>query len=193
MMLGNLVVLLVNCVQVESRDRVFKNFDQELVSHFPRNEKGMIYWSTFYPSANSGFSDMMNAGAFTKHTYQFTQEEISETILALGLDTIPRIIHSDVRCIECQNDDNKESSIKCLGERGPIPTFYHERQNLKIESKFLSDDFVLYLIDAKEGIYLPEYALIKDKCPIERWAHGYSRGIAISNERKLAIFWLEIW
>lgn len=156
----------------------------------------MIHFTSFYQTAEDGFpvfDDMKNAGAFTKHTYNLKRDELTNLIKELDLDSYPKFVHSKTDCFPCKKNDNPEYVSLCVVSELPIPTFYHERKALEIGDQYLPDDFSIYVLEAKEGRFLPDDALVTNRCSNKKWPHGYSRGVAISTKRELAIFWLEMW
>lgn len=55
-------------------------------------------------------------------------------------------------------------------------------------------NFKLYVIDARPGVYLPEGKLYDSSgCLPEKWRHGYSRGVALNDKTREAIFWIVAW
>lgn len=76
----------------------------------------------------------------------------------------------------------------------PIPNFsnfslYQTNNNLCK----LKDDFIIYVLEAKPGKFLEDQKLTKGKYMPSTWKNGYSKGVAISEQRKEMIFWVIIW
>ena len=55
------------------------------------------------------------------------------------------------------------------------------------------NDLDIFVKDAQYGSYWKENAEVYRPKTMGEWKHGYSKGVAISNERKVAIFWFLIW
>ena len=76
-----------------------------------------------------------------------------------------------------------------LENKLPVPWFYDE-----IILNVYDPSFKLHVIDAQPGIYLPEEKLYdSSNCLPEKWRHGYSRGVALCDKTRQAIFWIIIW
>ena len=75
----------------------------------------------------------------------------------------------------------------------PVPIFeidaYHNDKN----SCGLSDDFKIFVLEAKPGKYLEEKYLHECECMPEKWKHGFSRGIAANDKEHIIIYWLAVW
>lgn len=65
--------------------------------------------------------------------------------------------------------------------------FCDEIQQLNIE------DLVFYFIDSENGIFLKEKYLPQNDDTLNKWSHGFSKGIAISYEHDYILYWLELW
>lgn len=82
-----------------------------------------------------------------------------------------------------------------LGDRLPVPWFtnkdYYNGEDIL---DYYDPSFKLHVIDAQPGIYLPEEKLYdSSKCMPEKWRHGFSRGVALCDKTRQAIFWIIIW
>jgi hypothetical protein len=75
----------------------------------------------------------------------------------------------------------------------PIPNFW----DLGFEGEFsdcrLPLDFELYVVEAKSGLFFSESYHTDGKYMPLSWKNGYSKGVAISKERKSVIYWFIIW
>jgi len=81
----------------------------------------------------------------------------------------------------------------CYSKLFPIPNFWHN--DLTTEETYckLPPDFRLYVIDAKSGKYFDEKYLTDGRYMPQEWKNGYSKGVAVSKKRNIAIYWLNIW
>jgi len=79
---------------------------------------------------------------------------------------------------------------------GKIPNsiFFTDNHKLDTNYKYIPPkDLMLYVIESKAGDFW------KIKCPQHRldahnqWAHGFSRGYAISEKEKIIVYWLAVW
>ncbi len=57
----------------------------------------------------------------------------------------------------------------------------------------LPEDFNLYVLDAKPGKYIDDKDLQECDCLPEKWKHGYSKGVAMGNNKQVVIYWLIVW
>ena len=57
----------------------------------------------------------------------------------------------------------------------------------------LPEDFIIYVLNAKSGVFLEEEQLTKGKYMPKNWIHGYSKGVAVSSHRNEMIYWVIIW
>ena len=82
-----------------------------------------------------------------------------------------------------------------LGDRLPVPWFTNkDHYNGEDILDYYDPSFKLHVIDAQPGIYLPEEKLYdSSKCMPEKWRHGFSRGVALCDKTRQAIFWIIIW
>ncbi len=57
----------------------------------------------------------------------------------------------------------------------------------------LSDDYTLYVLDAKSGKFVTDSLLSKYEFMPKNWEHGFSRGIAVNKKENIVIYWLNVW
>lgn len=74
----------------------------------------------------------------------------------------------------------------------PVPLFEIDEYKGNTMSG-LTEDFKLYVLDAKPGKYINEKHLQECECLPEKWKHGYSKGVALSDEKKVVIYWIAVW
>jgi len=81
---------------------------------------------------------------------------------------------------------------KSIPTASPIPYFDIDEFSGENWSG-LSNDFKLYILGAESGTFINEKYLEECECLPDKWKHGYSKGIAISEERWVAIYWIVVW
>lgn len=54
-------------------------------------------------------------------------------------------------------------------------------------------DFTYYILSAEQGIFYDKERLFDPSIMPSSWSNGYTKGLAISEEDGLVIFWIEIW
>ncbi len=74
----------------------------------------------------------------------------------------------------------------------PVPLFEIDEYKGNTMSG-LTDDFKLYVLDARPGKYVDEKYLQECECLPEKWKHGYSKGVAMSDEQQVIIYWIVVW
>jgi len=84
--------------------------------------------------------------------------------------------------------------LQCYENKYPIPNFsnFSKYQTEKTDCK-LKTDFTIYVLESRTGIFLDDKNLPESKFMPEKWEHGYSKGVAISEEREIIIYWIIIW
>ncbi len=164
------------------------------VSHFPNGDKRHEMASTaFYPK----FENHAGEGVYIRKTYQYSKNKISQIIQNLNDNNAFVVKHSD-SCnlyLELYFDKDLNKKTACLN-KFPVPAFWEEKVFLGIqESKYLPDDFDLYIIEIKQGIFIGEIQRNDedDLFGYPEWRNGLSKGVAISEERRICIYWTEIW
>ncbi len=82
----------------------------------------------------------------------------------------------------------------CYDNLYPIPNFsnFSKYQSNETECK-LTKDFTVYVLEAKTGKFLDRNKLTLGTYMPKNWKNGFSKGVAISNEREVIIFWVIIW
>ncbi len=134
--------------------------------------------------------DFLHMGAFYYAIHKFTSPEIAK--IKQSLAGSQQILKHEKCCFICPENPTGTYRIDCTETEVPIPYFGSEREQLGIDAAYLSTDFDIYIIDAAEGLFIPSKNLIKHSCS-DNWQHGFSRGVALSEQRGVAIYWVEFW
>jgi len=79
-----------------------------------------------------------------------------------------------------------------------IDSLFNDRYNYyaKLEYAILPSDLEVYVVDARAGNFWKNRELSSlEPRPVlpDKWKHGYSRGIGVSRECKMACWWLIVW
>ena len=53
--------------------------------------------------------------------------------------------------------------------------------------------FVIYVLESGKGKYLEKYDLPPSPQMPNSWKNGYSKGVSVSEKRKMAIYWSIAW
>lgn len=198
-----MVLLFFSCKGDAQRKSIIykdlkKELDSNLISHFP----------SFLGDNDVYYNDVnLNINNISFQIY-------SSNISSIKIDSIESKVKQQSKKSYSENDsclfivnkflneDNylsdykitkSDKSIQCNKEYLPVPNFW----NFKIyqgnnKSKF-SEDFHIYVLDAKPGIYWTKNALKPSESMPNGWENGYSKGVAISKEKRIIIYWLIIW
>lgn len=211
------MVLTAACQNVDIRKKMQKDYKQniqffknDLVSHFPTelpdscsfgatvpkkdNLKmfgfgvdGMLLWKTYsspqYKAIVSKFTNLSN-----------TTYESNDSSLLLVFS------YCDVIEIEGSTYKNQESPERqALAKHNvstatslSVPLFEIDEYKGNTMSG-LTEDFKIYVLDAQPGKYIDDKHLQECECLPEKWKHGYSKGIALSDKRQTIIYWIIVW
>ena len=86
-----------------------------------------------------------------------------------------------------------EDFRECFVDKFPIPDFRgYDFIDVTTES-YLPSDFQIYVIEAEPNEYIPDSLVVSNKTLLAKWEKGFSKGVAISEERMIIIYWLIMW
>ena len=165
-------------------------YPASLTKHFPKiKNEYLIDLDLTYPGASS-INTVYAVVLFDKEHFRIIENEAKSNSIRQYhfVDSCLRIIKYNSRLYERAPFVLKQSHD--TSNLLPIPDF-----DILVKSPLSSDLFktaTIYLLGAEEGRFLPSSELKKENCLIDKWKHGYSRGIVIF-KNNLALFWLEIW
>lgn len=105
-----------------------------------------------------------------------------------------RIYHDVASPLKKELAHRNKSTSKSL----PVPLFGDEYNTdamyTGVTYSGLRDGFKLYVLDADYGFFLPRNKLSDSSvCLPEKWKHGYSRGVALNDQTKEAVYWIVVW
>ncbi|MBK8953345.1 MAG: hypothetical protein IPM85_14830 [Chitinophagaceae bacterium] len=95
--------------------------------------------------------------------------------------------------IKLSEKDSGYLERNCYSNKLPIPNFWHTPYTTNSTDCKLPLDFVIYVLESQKGKYFSEDLLTDGKFMPLQWRNGFSRGVAISKNRGLIIYWLAIW
>ncbi len=75
----------------------------------------------------------------------------------------------------------------------PVPNFFRSPYSQLNTPSRLDSTFTLYTLECEKGVHWDEYHVQKENYMPEYWKHGYSKGVAISEEKQVVIFWFICW
>jgi len=173
------------------------NFNRELIDHFPKNDTNLILK---YQETSHFNDDIKNYGQWYKELYLYRFDSLvnidsiklnSKAIIKISdscLITLPIRYYKNI-------DIGRISITPCADSNNliPIPNFRKLLERDIISGEVLPDDFTLYILDTKKGLYFESKDLIDPNLMPKYWSNGYSKGIAISRQRKMIIYWIDVW
>ena len=90
--------------------------------------------------------------------------------------------------------DSSQIDRLCYLEKLPVPNFRRNIFSVGTSPSVLTSDFTLYVLGAEQGVFFqPEDKYPPNKYMPKAWKHGYSKGVAVSEEKGVAIYWIMIW
>jgi len=182
-----------------NEDRVF--FGEEFTSHFPKKIDKYTITFTEGKMPEIGDIELMLIRRFkdSKEAIE-TENHFLNTSLAnyqandSCLLVVNRFVtRTNYYKITLTEKDLLITNKECYKGLLPVPNFWHNDLTTEDTGCKLPKDFRLYVIDSKSGKYFDEKYLSNGvSMPVE-WKNGYARGVAISRERNIIIYWLVIW
>jgi hypothetical protein len=170
----------------------------------------------FFPDTLSGkYSTIVNVDTTSQciyfMNYDFESKDLTKLQKYLAKKSTQNYVPSDTSLVTIKTesviywDDSKKVFYKEIIKNNtyyyPIPFFEKEEfrgigiNSEKIYSNIntsgLSDDFVIYILDRKSGLYWK--GLKPNKYMPIGWKNGYSKGICINKNQKIVIYWVIIW
>jgi len=201
MKLLNLLILntflLFYCNSTQEPDKkligLYKVFDKKHIEHFPVKSTYLLRKYS-YLAPLEGIRE--NKGGYLKVMYSLRKAEFDSLEKELRQTAIKETTHADSCNLFIERGVNPEIEYinKTCDEFYPVPVFLEEMDFINVQDySSLPKDFKLYILEASKGIFLKEEYLSEELAmPIE-WKHGITRGVALSQERYLALFWVDIW
>ena len=188
---------------------IYNGFETKLIEHFPKNIKGGFNsFRNLIPENDNYTTDigrlylvLENVSEIDSLTTFYKKNSIafytSSDINLIPLYFKDSIYHVQNNLIELY-DNYKMDSLNISNENYPLPNFkyvniFEKRANTIIG---LSTDFVSYIVDSKNGKFSDNDKLYMSNSGLyfsEKWLHGMSRGVSISESKKTIIYWVIYW
>ncbi len=192
---------VVNQISNDNYISYKKEFDSNLTNHFPSK-------LTTFPNR------VINNRHLSKNDVGFLLYEYDVEIIKLDSikDNINNIsiakYNSNDLCLNIVNRfetvetyenrkkvkilDSTKISNDCFKSMLPIPNFIAYDNPVQVDLK-LDESFIIYVLEAKAGNHFKEFELLPNPQMPKDWKNGFSKGIAISREKKTLIYWGIIW
>lgn len=216
---NSLLILLLICIMACSCQNVHKTphqlmledwnkkyseqksfFTPELTNHFPITLNESIVTFTENISPEMGSLELMVIDSIKNDSHVKLQKNLERVCIGKYnasdscLLVVDRFL-TKTKYYKVENTDYDKRLLDrpCYTGLYPIPNFWHNDFTTNETECKLPDDFVLYVIDAKQGKYLKEELLTSGWFMPKQWKNGYSKGLAMSRKRNIIIYWLVIW
>ena len=189
-----LALLFCGCTPKHDDQTAFNGFglDSAMFSHFPVSAG---YQVVHMAKASPVEERNENSGFYLKTLYKTSKPELERLIAELEKTSIKfeSSLDSCLVYINRSNDLLGDTTLTCSSSY-PIPVFVEAMVSyFDVENVFLSDDFSYYLIESKHGKFIADDLLSNELPMPHEWDHGISRGVAVSDKRSMALFWIDTW
>lgn len=176
-------------------------FDSTFVDHFPKELKRM-------ENSLSSMTDIRkdDIGIYL-YQYNIPKTEIDSIVSYLSERGYRDKYNSKEDCLFKVNPFETIESLEsydkpklkegieiektCYSNKLPIPNFVDFQKDSKIDI-WEDDEFDIYVFEAEKGIFYKGLEIASEQMPKE-WGNGYSKGMAISQQHKIVIYWMVIW
>lgn len=168
-------------------------FSKSMINHFPDkvNEKSHLYES-FSPEVGEVGIHLMTFFETTPRIDNYIARYKPAEDSLLVINRFANSKNYGYNILISTNDSIQIEKEFFLGKY-PVPNFWSNIYSTDSTTCKLPNDFILYVIEAKPGKFVDNSMLTDGRCMPKKWKNGFSKGIAISEERKIAIYWLVIW
>ncbi len=171
-------------------------FDTILTSHFPKTiqTKRASTVKNKSPETNKVSFILYEFGVDTTILDSLDQLVKLKHLLSYNWnDSCLFIIHRN-ETIDPFDDEQVETinNQDCLKNKQPIPNFINLKTPNSTYGISMDSTFIIYVLEAKAGNQ-SQYKMAPLASMPKKWENGFSRGIAISNEKAVIVYWLIIW
>lgn len=209
-----LIINLFNngCAQNTSRsisnvhyEEYKNNFQKRFVDHFPLQISKSLDSSSIYSDMDEqkndyvlmlfeyGVSDQ-EIGAISN---KFNDKKIAEyktsdscLLIVNRFETKETLDHYELPIIK----DSTIVNNPCYTSKYPIPNFINYERYNSSKVPGLNDSFTILVIESKRvKSWEKEFGMKPAPQMPNTWKNGFSKGIAISKEKKTVIYWTVIW
>lgn len=217
-----LIVVALNACKNIGVQQILRNdyhkslsfFGDSLIKHFPREFGYGSYISTVLASTDTikyffKIHEMYFETKYPDQEYLVTLARVDSLAKAVydANDSTLLLVFDYRDKVEIDGEvfDDKATPLeKKLANRNkstskslPVPLFREELGPMyaSITYSGFRNGFKLYVLDAASGLFLPSNKLSGSSslCLPEEWSHGYSRGVALNNQTKEAVYWIVVW
>ena len=194
-------------IQVDYKQSI-QFFENKLVNHFPAELSDSCWYSTTVPKTDTlemagfGVDKLFMTYSSSKYkTIASNFKDLVNTIYSANDSSLLLIfdycdvIEIDGRVYKNQEPPERQALAKhnvTIAKSLPVPLFEIDEYKGSTMSG-LTEDFILYVLDAEPGKYIDDKYLQECNCLPDNWKHGYSKGVAMSDKKHTIIYWLVVW
>lgn len=211
------LVLTASCQDVDIKTNIneyYKHslqcYTSDLVHHFP----SQLPDSCTFLGESLEKTDSIIAGftcdamllwkAYSKDQYNKISTEfknLADTIYSANDSSLLLVFsYCDILEVDGKTYDNLEPQERqelvmhnvTVASSYPIPLFEIDEYKGNTMSG-LTEDFKIYVFEAKSGRFLNKEYLRGCECLPNKWKHGYSKGVSLSDEKQVVIYWVVVW
>ena len=208
-----LIILIISCsnpekkrirIELKSLNEEFSetksNFNKEFIDHFPKEFDENYITDKWSLNPYSQFSIKL-FNKIPKQKLKKTIKKYNKNSLSIynPLDECLLILNrfsnnNNNGYMKLTEVDQSKIDLECYDDLYPIPNFWEPSDFLSNKTEcHLPKDFKIYVLDAKPGKFLDKDELTKGRFMPPKWKNGFSKGVAISEERMVIIYWVIVW
>lgn len=185
------IALVASCHQSQDKKILtdyaesISSFSPDLVDHFPRNLSNKKISGIYVTSPSGAYAENM---AYLFLDFYSDSVELEGLLKKVMENNIKGYYPNDTSLIVIGDTIDYSNQLS----RVPVPSFLCIEKDFGLNSIRLSNDFLLFVLDAQSGEFVKVDYESRDKLP-PQWKKGYSKGIAINKKKRNVIYWLVVW
>jgi hypothetical protein len=174
-------------------------FGAEMTSHFPDKVTNRNISFTEGLSPKLGNLELIFIDSMDISASEVSEDFERKSISVYGandscLFVVNRFVSRDnYYNVKPSAEEMEHIDLECYKGLFPVPNFWHNKFTTNETNCRLPADFKIYVIKSKAGKYLDDRYLTEGWFMPKEWKNGYSKGVAISEDRNIIIYWLTIW
>lgn len=186
-------------------DEYKSHFDSHFIDHFPKDLFKSATYNNIFTSRDTTGNDLN----LFFYGYGINQNELDGISRQIKDKAIARY-HAQDSCLliinRFETKESKDSLLtpvisdrnlinkKCYTDKYPIPNFVAYKEYNPKRALRLDDTFEIYVLEAKKvKNWGKQFGLGPDPQMPDQWKNGYSKGVAISMQKKTIVYWMVIW
>lgn len=172
-------------------------FEKIFTKHFPSYIETASYRtvSNLSPETNKVSFYLYEFGVNVKTLDSLTQIVKSESLTSYNWKASCLLIVHPGETIDPFDEaplDTNWNNTDCLNKKHPIPNFIDLKSPNSKHGISMDSTFNIFVLESKDGNH-SRYNMVPLKSMPRDWENGFSRGIAISREKAVVVYWMIIW